>query len=192
VRRPAVLMLLLRHGQSYFNLLFGPTRIDPGIEDPELTPLGAEQAAAAARALRPRPLTRLIVSPFTRALQTAQPILATRDLTVEVMHEVRERAAFTCDIGTPPARLAARFPHHDFAHLPPMWWHDGIETAEQTVARADAFRTHIASRDDHATTLLVSHWAFIVALTGASLANGELMEYDPRHPAPRDIDWHVH
>ena len=30
-------MYLLRHGQSYFNLHFTPTRIDPGIEDPELT-----------------------------------------------------------------------------------------------------------------------------------------------------------
>ncbi len=41
-------MFLLRHGQSYFNLHFTRTRVDPGIEDPELTPLGLEQAAAAA------------------------------------------------------------------------------------------------------------------------------------------------
>jgi len=39
-------MFLLRHGQSYFNLYFSETRVDPGIEDPELTPLGALQAAA--------------------------------------------------------------------------------------------------------------------------------------------------
>ena len=185
-------MFLLRHGQSYFNLLFGPTRIDPGIEDPELTPLGIEQAAAAARALGARPLTRIIVSPFTRALQTAQPVVSARDVTVEVRHEVRERAAFTCDIGTSPTLLAGRFPHHDFAHLPPVWWHEGIETEEQTVGRADGFRALVAARDDHESTLLVSHWAFIVALTGASLANGELMEYDPRDAAPRDIDWHVY
>ena len=44
-------MFLLRHGQSYFNLHFNRTRMDPGIEDPELTPLGVEQAAGAAAAL---------------------------------------------------------------------------------------------------------------------------------------------
>jgi len=44
-------MFLLRHGQSRFNLHFNETRVDPGIEDPELTALGNEQAAAAAAQL---------------------------------------------------------------------------------------------------------------------------------------------
>src|SRR5580692_8646863 len=65
-------MFLLRHGQSYFNLHFNRTRRDPGIEDPELTPLGVEQARAAAADLADTALTRIIVSPYTRALQTAQ------------------------------------------------------------------------------------------------------------------------
>jgi broad specificity phosphatase PhoE len=175
-----ITMLLLRHGQSYFNLHFNATHVDPGIEDPELTPLGIEQAEAAAADLAGVPLTRIIVSPFTRALQTAQPILAVHRVPVEIMHEVRERAAFACDVGRPPQHLASRFPHHDFAHLPPRWWHEGLESEKQTNARADAFRKLMAARDDAQTTLLVSHWAFILALTGASLANGELLEYDPR------------
>src|SRR5579862_3611665 len=75
-------MYLLRHGQSYFNLHFNRTRKDPGIEDPELTPFGVEQARAAAASLAATPLTRIIVSPFTRALQTAQPFLRTHDATV--------------------------------------------------------------------------------------------------------------
>src|ERR1700733_1034114 len=70
-------MFLLRHGQSFFNLYFNSTRIDPGIEDPELTPLGVEQARAAAAALASTPLTRIIVSPYTRALQTAPPLFRT-------------------------------------------------------------------------------------------------------------------
>ncbi len=173
-------MLLLRHGQSYFNLHFNATHVDPGIEDPELTPLGIEQAEAAAADLAGVALTRIIVSPFTRALQTAQPILAVHRVPVEIMHEVRERAAFACDVGRPPQHLASRFPHHDFAHLPPRWWHEGLESEKQTNARADAFRRLMAARDDAHTTLLVSHWAFILALTGESLENGELLEYDPR------------
>src|ERR1039458_2427066 len=128
-------MFLLRHGQSYFNLHFSETRVDPGIEDPELTPLGAEQAAAAARQLAGAALTRIIVSPYTRALQTAQPVLAIHRVPVDIMHEVRERAAFVCDVGSPPELLTARFPHHDFAHLPRQWWHEGIESAAATKAR---------------------------------------------------------
>jgi broad specificity phosphatase PhoE len=178
-------MFLLRHGQSYFNLLFNATRVDPGIEDPELTPLGIEQARTAATELAGVALTRIIVSPYTRALQTAQPVLAVHPVAVHIMHEVRERAAFACDIGTPPRRLADRFPQHDFAHLPPQWWHQGVESQEQTDARADTFRTLMAAREDGTTTLLVSHWAFILSLTGVSLANGEWLEYHPGTPVPR-------
>jgi broad specificity phosphatase PhoE len=85
--------------------------------------------------------------------------------------------------------LAARFPHHGFLHLPPQWWHEGTESPEDTVARADSFRERMALRADSATTLLVSHWAFILALTGNSTSNGEILEYDPRSSAPERIDW---
>ena len=93
--------------------------------------------------------------------------------------EVLARSMLLQSVSITPHRLADRFPHHDFAHLPPQWWHEGVEAQEQTNARADAFRTLMAARDDDATTLLVSHWAFILALTGVSLANGEWLEYDP-------------
>ena len=182
-------MYLLRHGQSYFNLHFTATRVDPGIEDPELTALGSEQAAAAADRLAQASLTRIIVSPYTRALQTAQPFLGTHRVPVEVMHEVRERTAFVCDIGSPPDLLAERFPHHDFAHLPRRWWHEGIESPEETRARALKFRSLMAARKDSTTTLLVSHWAFILALTGQSIGNGEILEYDPANEPPDLIRW---
>ena len=182
-------MFLLRHGQSYFNLHFTETRRDPGIEDPELTPLGLEQAEAASRQLAGAKITRIIISPYTRALQTAQPILAVHPVPVEIMHEVRERAAFVCDIGSNPDLLAQRFPHHDFDHLPAQWWPDGIETSEETIERANTFREVMAAREDSGTTLLVSHWAFILALTGVSVNNGEILEYDPKSKAPERIIW---
>lgn len=182
-------MFLLRHGQSYFNLHFTPTRIDPGIEDPELTDLGVAQAHAAATQLAKVSLTRIIISPYTRALQTAEPILRFQPARVEIMHEVRERAAFVCDVGSPPERLAARFPHHDFNHLPASWWSKPVETLEATTLRADNFRALMAMREDAKTTLLVSHWAFILALTGKSLGNGDILEYDPRSDKPAQIDW---
>jgi broad specificity phosphatase PhoE len=182
-------MFLLRHGQSLFNLHYTETRVDPGIEDPELTPLGLEQAQAAARALAMARITRVIVSPYTRALQTAAPVLDVHEVPVEIMHQVRERTAFACDVGRRPEALAAAFPQHEFGHLPAQWWDEGVESAEAVIGRADAFRAVMAARADEATTLLVSHWAFILALTGVSVMNGQVMTYDPSTPAPASIVW---
>ena len=183
-------MILLRHGQSYFNLHFTATRRDPGIVDPELTDLGHAQAEAAALKLAGAGITRIVVSPYTRALQTAEPIHRRHPgAPVQVMHEVRERTAFVCDIGSHPEQLAVRFPHHEFGHLPPVWWHEGLEPKAAVIARADAFRACMAEQKDAATTLLVSHWAFILALTGVSVANGEMVDYDPRAAAPDEIVW---
>ena len=184
-------MFLLRHGQSYFNLHFNQTHRDPGIEDPELTPLGNRQAQAAAAQLAGVALTRIIVSPYSRALQTAEPIIAMHQVPVDVMQVVRERTAYVCDIGSPPGLLASRFPRHDFGHLPQRWWHEGLETEQETVARADAFRAHMAAREDSAQILLVSHWAFILALSGKSTENGEIVEYDPKRGPSERIDWNL-
>jgi len=182
-------MFLLRHGQSFFNLHFSETHVDPGIQDPELTPLGQEQAEAAAARLAGCAITRIIVSPYTRALQTARPIRAVHAVPVEVMHEVRERTAFVCDVGSTPEVLARRFPEHGFDHLPVQWWQEGIETVAEVIARAEAFRAMMADLPDHETTLLVSHWAFILALTGVSVANGEILRYDPSSAPPERIVW---
>jgi broad specificity phosphatase PhoE len=73
--------------------------------------------------------------------------------------------------------------------LPERWWSDGVETAEQTVERADAFREMMAAREDQASTLLVSHWGFILALTGVSVANGDMVTYDPASARPERIVW---
>lgn len=183
-------MILLRHGQSEFNLHFSASRRDPGIEDPVLTPLGHRQAEQAAADLAGIRLTRMIVSPYSRALQTAAPILAGRRLDVEITDLVRERYAFTCDIGSHPGLLAKRFPHHDFAHLPEQWWPERMEDEASVLARADAFRARMAADPDWRSVILVSHWAFILALSGQSLANGAWMRYDPATKAPESLVWH--
>jgi broad specificity phosphatase PhoE len=182
-------MYLLRHGQSLFNLHYTQTRRDPGIEDPELTPLGQTQAETAADYLASLPITRIIISPYTRALQTAEPVLKRHPVPVEIMPEVRERFAFACDIGRHRDLLAASFPHHRFEHLPDRWWPESHETAEETIERANRFRAVMAARDDQDTTLLVSHWAFILSLSGISVENGEILRFDPRLPAPKTIRW---
>jgi broad specificity phosphatase PhoE len=150
-------MILLRHGQSEFNLHFSATRRDPGIVDPKLTPLGHQQAEAAAEALAARDIRRIVVSPYTRALQTAAPLARRLGLRLTVTPTVRERYAFTCDIGTPVSELRLSFPDCEFPALDEIWWPAVEEPEDQVLARAALFRAEMAALQDWDRTVVVSH-----------------------------------
>jgi broad specificity phosphatase PhoE len=185
-------MILLRHGQSEFNLHFSATRRDPGIADPRLTPLGHQQAEAAAAALAEEGITRIIASPYTRALQTAAPVAQRLGLPVLVNPLVRERYAFTCDIGSPCTALGAEWPHLDFQHMEEVWWPAVEEPADQVLARAALFRGEMAALEDWSSTLVVAHWGFILAMTGQSMPNGAWLRCDPTEPALTEVSWKHH
>ncbi len=182
-------MILLRHGQSEFNLHFTATRRDPGIPDPRLTELGHQQARAAAAALEAETIRRIIVSPYTRALQTAAPIAERLNVPVIINPIVRERYAFSCDIGSPVSHLVSAFPHYDFRHIDEIWWPATEEPAEHIIARANLFRAEMAALPDWTDTLVVSHWGFILSLTGTSAMNGTMLRCDPTQPPPATITW---
>ena len=182
-------MILLRHGQSEFNLHFTRTRQDPGIEDPRLTPLGHEQAEAAAERLAGEGIGRIMASPYTRALQTAAPLARRLGLPVHVQPLIRERYAFACDVGSPRDVLAEAWPEHDFAHLDPVWWPDTEEDGESVLARARLFRTEMRGRPDWAHTVVVCHWGFILAMTGQSVMNGQWLRIDPTEEGPLTVSW---
>ena len=182
-------MILLRHGQSEFNLHFTATRKDPGLVDPALTELGREQAERAAAELAEAGITRIVASPYTRALQTAAPLARRLALPVLVNVAVRERYAFKCDVGSTVADLRQSWPEHDFSTLDDVWWPTQNEPAEHVIARANQFRSEMAAHPDWQHTLVVSHWGFILALTGKSMENGAWLRYDPRAPAPAEIVW---
>ncbi|MBR0682972.1 histidine phosphatase family protein [Roseomonas eburnea] len=185
-------MILLRHGQSEFNLLFTQTRRDPGIVDPVLTPLGHSQAGAAAEALAREEIRRIVVSPYRRAIQTALPVARRLGLRLTVTPVVRERYAFSCDIGSPTTELGMAFPEVDFTHLEEVWWPAEEEPAAQVEGRASLFRAEMAALDDWAHTLVVSHWGFILAFTGQSVMNGQMLRVDPTIPGPDTVVWKHH
>ena len=182
-------MILLRHGQSEFNLHFTATRRDPGIRDPKLTPLGHEQAAAAAAALAGQGITRILASPYTRALETAAPVSQALGAPIFINPIVRERYAFTCDIGSPRSLLASAWPEHDFSVIDDIWWPLAEEPADQVIARAGLFRAEMAALPDWSNTLVVSHWGFILSMTGQSVMNGDWLRCDPTAPPPAEVVW---
>jgi glucosyl-3-phosphoglycerate phosphatase len=178
-------MLLIRHGQSEFNVVYSVTRQDPGIRDPLLTATGRAQARAAAEALAGEGLARLIASPYTRALETAEIIAEILDLPITVDARVGERAAFACDIGSPIAQLRARWPRLTLDHLDDVWWPEHVESEAALDRRCEGFRSAMALAEDWASAGVVTHWGFIRSLTGLTVPNGAVLRADPtRREAP--------
>ena len=176
-------MILIRHGQSEFNVVFERTRKDPGIPDPKLTALGKEQVRRAAAQIRREghPIKRLITSPYTRALETAAILAEELQLPVEVEPIVHEHACWTCDIGTPISTLAERWPALDFSHMEEIWWPEG-EEQESVHRRCAAFRVKAAQLNDWRQVGVVSHWGFIRTLTGLDVKNAAVVRFDPTGP----------
>jgi probable phosphoglycerate mutase len=85
--QPRRRIYLMRHGEvDYFDAAGRPFR-------PDSVPLneeGREQARAAARALAPLPLDRVLTSGLRRTVETAELTVAGRDLTLEQRTDLRE------------------------------------------------------------------------------------------------------
>jgi broad specificity phosphatase PhoE len=176
-------MILIRHGQSEFNVHYGRTRQDPGIRDPALTDEGRAQAREAAAMLAALELQRLITSPYRRALETAEIIAGVLGVPVEVNPTVGERVAFSCDLGSHPVELAQRWPDWSFAHLPPQWWPDHEEPEAGLIARCRRFRAATDELADRDHVAIVTHWGFIRALTGLTVTNASIVRFRSR-PQP--------
>jgi broad specificity phosphatase PhoE len=180
-------MILVRHGQSEFNVVYSVTRIDPGIPDPKLTEEGRRQAREVALSLAPHGLRRIVASPYTRALETAEIIAAALNLDLRVEPLVREHCRFHCDIGSLASDLARRWPGIDFSHLPERWWPNLDESEEDLAARGQAFRQAMARHEDWPATAVVTHWGFIRALTGQRVPNAHLLRFDPHSGLASDL-----
>lgn len=172
-------MILVRHGETVFNVVFGATRVDPGVNDPALTPQGRTQAEAVAAALAAEGVRRLIASPYRRALETADILARILSVPVAVEPLVRERAKFACDVGTPRSALAREWRHFVFDHIDDMWWSAAEEPEASLAARCGAFARSMAATPDWRDVAVITHWGVIRCLTGVRPGNCELVRFDP-------------
>jgi broad specificity phosphatase PhoE len=177
---------LIRHGQSTFNAAYEATGIDPLHVDARLTALGHAQVAAARDQVGGEAYELIVTSPFTRAIETTLGIFGgpQRPILVEALH--RECLASSCDVGRSPTDLAGDFPGLSFAHLDDPWWHEGeerdalgiaVEPEPVVAARLSAFRTWLAARPERHIAV-VGHGTFFFHLTGARLANCEMLRWE--------------
>jgi len=172
-------MILVRHGQTPWNLHFGATRVDPGLPDPGLTELGRAQARASAERLATEDIALIVASPYRRTLETADIIEARLGVPVTIEAMVRERAGYSCDEGTLCSELGARWPRYDFSGLPDRWWPDLGEPEDLLHRRCRDFSARMAIRPDWHRVVVVTHWGVIRALTGMKVGNGEHVRFDP-------------
>ncbi|MDF1747238.1 MAG: phosphoglycerate mutase family protein [Alphaproteobacteria bacterium] len=179
-------MILIRHGQSEFNVLFAKTRMDPGIRDPKLTDLGRKQITAGAAYIKAHHgdrVKRIITSPYTRTLQSAEILSEILNLPIMIDPNVGEQAYFTCDIGTPCTMLRMQWPTLDFLNLAEEWW-PVSEEEHHVDKRAQTFRSRMALDQAWPETIVVSHWGFIRSLTGHKVPNAAVLQLDPTLPHP--------
>ncbi|MFO1414375.1 MAG: histidine phosphatase family protein [Burkholderiales bacterium] len=179
-------VLCIRHGESTFNAAWRATPVDPLHFDARLSEVGHAQVAAARPAVARYPVEVVLVSPLTRALQTAHGLFADHPQRprLHVAPLLRERVENSCDVGRPPAALAAEFPAVDVAHLADPWWHHDGEADERGIcvepiavvqARAAQFRQDVLARPERVVAL-VGHGTFFYHLTGRAMANCEVLE----------------
>jgi broad specificity phosphatase PhoE len=83
--------------------------------------------------------------------------------------------------------LERDWPQRDFSGIDEIWWPAIEEPAESIIDRARLFRAEMSALRDWSDTLVVSHWGFILAMTGARIENGEWRRCDPTGPVPADI-----
>ena len=182
-------LYLIRHAQSQNNAKPAEQRI----EDPPLTELGREQANCLAKWIPTLKLTKLIVSPFLRALQTAEPVWKSTNLTPQVQIDLHEMGG--CQRGDTPDNMTGR-PGMNRAEIEQQfpafcvsaeidgegWWSSKpYETREQARQRAKALLKR--TRDEYAQTdqrvAYVTHGDF------------KLLLLEQFHPEPLDAPCNV-
>ncbi|WP_420402947.1 histidine phosphatase family protein [Nisaea sp.] len=169
-------MLFVRHGQSEFNVHYGATGIDPGIEDPALTDLGKAQIRHSAAALAGHEIDHIVSSPYRRALETAHILADTLGREIRIEPLIREHNHFVCDIGRTRSVLQRDWPHLAFDHIDEQWWTEHHEEEHEVFARVDAFLDGNREREDWDRVVCVSHWGFIKRMTGLPVANGTVVK----------------
>lgn len=161
--------------------------VDPLIFDARLTELGKRQAAELGTRLRTKHYDLVLVSPLTRAIETALGIFGERKLNYMINHGHCERLEHSGDVGRPPHLLALDFPHLDFSHLDAVWWHDhemrnehgfAVEPDDVFDARVIDFVERLKERGEDSIAV-IGHAAFFYRLTGHWMNNCEVQAFDP-------------
>ena len=207
-------LLFIRHGHTHMNEYLSkpgsewgaPNFVDPGLFDTELTPLGVSQASELNAKLRGSELPRvdaLISSPLQRALHTSELAFAGLSISKRLVTPLAaERLFLSSDVGSPVAKLAARFdPEWRLREtLREWWWYQGDASWKDSEWRPpgkylcageprDVFAARMVElmaflrtqcndppSGDESTICIIAHKQVVYALTGVKANNCECVQ----------------
>ncbi|KAH6887989.1 histidine phosphatase superfamily [Thelonectria olida] len=163
----------VRHAQGFHNLSHAAEQL----HDPDLTPLGLQQCAnLSAQFPHHTDITKLIASPMRRTMYTCLHAFGTTNpslLPIVALPVFQEISLQPCDIGSPPAKVAAEFADKaDYSRVEASWTEKGTTspyepTLEKLLARGKqgrlALREIAGSGDDH--IVVVTHGGILHFLT---------------------------
>jgi 2,3-bisphosphoglycerate-dependent phosphoglycerate mutase len=205
---------LIRHAQSTNNALYERTGDSIGrVEDPELTPLGVQQAKVLSEYLADSSVsggefrfTHLYSSLMVRAVATATVVSRTCNLPAFAWPEVHEQLGiYIADdqsgelIGRPGKNRSYFQEHYPNLILPETlnehgWWNRPVETAEEWKQRARDFLAELRRRHGGGEdrVAVITHGGFyhvvIMALTGGSGLDG--LWFSMHNTGITHIDFH--
>jgi len=179
---------LIRHGQSEFNKVHIKGGPDPMVWDAPLTALGCEQARQARDKIAELGIEQVLVSPLTRAIQSAK-LIFDGIAPIRVIPDHRELLTHSCDVGVSPTVLRRKFPGLSFDGLPDIWWYQGVKNKDGVPVephklfqeRIDAFAELIAAMQDRPVAI-VGHGNVFKALAGFEMRNCEIKQFNGERP----------
>ena len=166
-------LCLIRHGQGIHN----PTAQDLGFlygmmqRDAPLTDRGRRQARAIRPVMTALPFDLVVVSPLTRAIETATEAFAGSGAPRALSHLLCERCFMPADQGTPASLLVGRHPQiagwQGLDTLPEEFWpkRSFSEGDEEVSRRVEGLKQWLLGRPEECIAL-VGHSAFFAAMTG--------------------------
>ncbi len=175
-RRQSLRLVLIRHGETYWN---EERRIQGGGSDIELNEVGMKQTVRLASFLKDENIDCVVSSPMKRALVMAQAIAKEHKLPVEVKEGLREIEVGEFE-GLPLSSLSG-----SFSQLLMKWWEGGIRKLPGGESFAElqkrcwgAVEPLLASHDENGTVVVVGHYFVTLAIIFRVL--GFPLEYLPR------------
>ncbi|RHY91314.1 hypothetical protein DYB37_002416 [Aphanomyces astaci] len=180
-------LYFIRHAEGHHNAAekhHGTTVWDHSVSkqdaylDAELNAAGIADASKRSISMRGEldagmPLDRILVSPLTRTVQTANLYFnltppTTSQVPVHAIESARETlGVHTCDKRRPTASLEADFPHIDWSRIEPnvdiLWHPSHRETTDEIHARCRDFLREVFHTVPDTYLAVVSHGGFIQA-----------------------------
>lgn len=143
--------------------------------DPGLSPLGHEQAAAAADRLRLLTPRQIVTSPLRRAAETAAPLASALSMQPEVVDRVAEIPS--------PANIALQARGEWLRHVMSRTWED-VEPG--LVRWRQAALDYLMSLS--ADTAVFSHYVLINVAVGAAIGDERVHCFAPTHASVTVLD----